>query len=74
MKEFLVRLTNVIHWICFLVAILLTIGMLTSTTPLRDYPWWLINYLTPTLLVLLGGWVLKYLLTGRMGFFPWMTK
>ena len=74
MKEFLVRLTNVIHWIGFLVAILLTIGMLTSTTPLRVDPWWLINYLTPTLLVLLGGLVPKYVLTGRKGFFPWMTK
>ena len=25
-------------------------------------------------LFLLGGWLLKYLLTGRKGFFPWMTK
>ncbi len=22
----------------------------------------------------LGGWALKYVLTGRKGFFPWMTK
>jgi len=74
MKDFLVRLTNVIHWICFLVAILLTIGMLQSTTPLRVGAWWLIDYLLPVLLLLLGGWALKYVLTGRMGFFPWMTK
>ena len=77
MKEFLVRLTNVIHWIAFLVAILITIGMLleSTTTPTRFPGWdWYINYLLPTSLLLLGGWALKYVLTGRMGFFPWMTK
>jgi hypothetical protein len=26
------------------------------------------------LIFLLGGWALKYVLTGRKGFFPWMTK
>ena len=71
MKE---RLTNVIHWICFLVGILLTTGMLQYYVSARgglstDY-----SYLFPTLLFLLGGWALKYLLTGRKGFFPWMTK
>ena len=74
MKEFLVRLTNVIHWTCFLVAILSTIGMLTSRTPLLAGASWLLNYLLPTLSLLLSGWMLKYVLTGRKGFFPWMTK
>ena len=74
MKEFLVRLTNVIHWTCFLVAMLSTPGMLTSRTPLRVDPSWLLNYLLPILSLLLSGWMLKYVLTGRKGFFPWMTK
>ena len=74
MKGFLVRLTNVIHWTCFLVAILSTIGMLTSGTPLRVDPSWFLNYLLPILSLLLSGWMLKYVLTGRKGFFPWMTK
>jgi len=73
-KEFLVRLTNVIHWTCFLVAILSTIGMLTSRTPLLAGASWLLNYLLPILSLLLSGWMLKYVLTGRKGFFPWMTK
>ena len=75
MKEFLVRLTNVIHWTCFLVAMLSTPGMLTSHTPAGPLdPWWLLNHLLPILSLLLSGWMLKYVLTGRKGFFPWMTK
>ena len=85
MKEFLVRLTNVIHWICFLATLsmppVFCFGYLYDVYLLNlyDFSWFELEMMILTSLMvsagfILGGWVLKYLLTGRMGFFPWMTK
>ena len=82
MKEFLVRLTNVIHWIGFLSPFVFMITMniwygVTSNAPFR----WVADPLVAvtvgisfSLAAFVGGWLFKYLLTGRKGFFPWMTE
>ena len=74
MKEFLVRLTNVIHWIGFLSPFVFMITMnisygVTSNAPVR---WTVV--ISFSLAAFVGGWLFKYLLTGRKGFFPWMTE
>ena len=74
MKEFLVRLTNVIHWIGFLSPFVFMITMnisygVTSYAPFR----WTVG-ISFSLAAFVGGWLFKYLLTGRKGFFPWMTE
>ena len=61
MAEFLKRLTNVIHWLGFLV---LLAGLLTRE--------WAIVLLCG--FVLTGSWAIKYVLTGRKGLFPWNTN
>ena len=74
MKEFLVRLTNVIHWIGFLSPFVFMITMniwygVTSNVPFR-----LTVGISFSLAAFVGGWLFKYALTGRKGFFPWMTE
>ena len=74
MKEFLVRLTNVIHWIGFLSPFVFMITMnisygVTSNAPFR----WTVG-ISFSLAAFVGGWLFKYALTGRKGFFPWMTE
>ena len=66
MEEFPVRLTNVIHWIGFLSPF---VFMTTINAPFR----WTVG-ISLSLAAFVGGWVLKYVLTGRKGFFPWMAK
>ena len=74
MKESLVRLTNVIHWIGFLSPFVFMITMnisygVTSNAPFR----WTVG-ISFSLAAFVGGWLFKYLLTERKGFFPWMTE
>ena len=66
MKEFLVGLTNVIYWICFLSPLLI----MTTINP--TFRW--TAGMRLSLLSFVGGWLLKYVLTGRKGFCPGMTK
>ena len=74
MKEFLVRLTNVIHWIGFLSPFVFMITMNIWYGVASNVPFRLTVGISFSLAAFVGGWVLKYLLTGRKGFFPWMTK
>jgi hypothetical protein len=96
MKE---RLTNVLHWFCFLTALLMTVGSVVTRMYFSRFRgefgdfwfdlYWFMSFgefrfpdivmggdwaVVGILLFLLGGWAFKYVLTGRKGFFPWMTK
>jgi hypothetical protein len=84
-KEFLVRLTNVIHWTGFLAALsvppVFFVGYLSGMLGQPSlYSWFelegllMLISLVAAAVLLLGAWALKYVLTGRKGFFPWMTK
>ena len=57
--------TNVLHWICFLSPLFI----MTTINPI-----FLKEGVALSLLFVVGGWAIKYVLTGRKGFFPWMTK
>ena len=78
MKEFLVRLTNVIHWIGFLSPFVFITTMniwygVTSNAPFGAPFRWTVG-ISFSLAAFVGGWLFKYLLTGRKGFFPWMRR
>jgi hypothetical protein len=66
MKE---RLANAIHWISFTIAVYAVGWILLGELNER----W--DVIPKAIVPALGaGWALKYVLTGRKGFFPWMTK
>ena len=73
MKE---RLGNVLHWMSFTIAVYV-VGWIVWENWGFWQAWWLARWdVIPTVFVpaLLAGWALKYVLTGRKGFFPWVTK
>jgi hypothetical protein len=64
------RLANVIHWIFFLLALaIVRAAVRDSFDPEQN-----LQRVFNIVLFLLSGWGIKYALTGRKGFFPWMRR
>ena len=73
MKE---RLADVLHWIGFTIAVYAVGWIVWENWCCWGFPslarW---DVIPKAIVPALGaGWALKYVLTGRKGFFPWMTK
>jgi hypothetical protein len=65
MSSFLERLTSVIHWIAFLMSILIVVMTLSYSDP-DDYLIYFVFALVPNTI----GWLIKYIFTGDGNFFP----
>ena len=73
MKNFLNRIGIVIHWSGFIYFLFLLVVVGSSLFVETGFPWW-----TKFIVVIpfgvsfwIGGWVLRYIVSGNKNIFPW---
>ena len=66
MSSFLERLTSVMHWIGFIISLIIFYGLFTNVTPGQSYIFSAVIALFPNTVC----WLIKYVLTGNGNYFP----
>ena len=73
MKDLFNRIGIVIHWLGFIYFVFVLVLFLSSTFVENGFPWWT-KLSVGTLFggsFWIGGWVLRYILSGNKNIYPW---
>jgi len=73
MKNFLNRIGIVIHWSGFIYSLFLLVVVGSSLFVETGFPWWtkFIVGIPFGVSFWIGGWVLRYIVSGNKNIFPW---